>query len=198
MKRRSLLVLSLGGAAVAVAACGKKESEVPAVPAPAKVTPRAPTMEALAEVRGFTVGALMSANPVYVFFDPQCPHCAKLWDAAKPLHSKVKFVWAPVALLNASSLPQGAAILGAADPVAAMNEHEGSLLAKKGGISAPGTPPADLAQAIKTNTGLMEAFGATGVPFTVARNLRTGQMAKGDGSMSTADLAKLIGVDGPQ
>lgn len=197
MQRRFLLVLSLGGVTGLLAACGKKENEVAASAAPAKMAPRAPTPEALAEVRGFTVGALMSANPVTVFFDPQCPHCAKLWDAAKPLHGKAKFIWAPVALLNASSLPQGAAILAAADPVAAMNEHEASLLAKKGGISAPGSPPADLAQAIKHNTALMEAFGATGVPFTVARNLRSGQMAKGDGSMSTADLAKLIGVDGP-
>ena len=38
-----------------------------------------------AEARGFTVGSPMSARTVYVFFDPQCPHCAALWEAAKPL-----------------------------------------------------------------------------------------------------------------
>ena len=29
----------------------------------------------------------------YVFFDPQCPHCAVLWKSARPLKSQARFVW---------------------------------------------------------------------------------------------------------
>jgi thiol:disulfide interchange protein DsbG len=51
---------------------------------------------------------------VYVFFDAQCPHCAALWVAAKPLKSQAKFVWIPVGILNAASTSQGATLLAAA------------------------------------------------------------------------------------
>ena len=73
---------------------------------------------------------------VYVLFDPQCPHCAALWESAQPLHRQTRFVWLPVALLNAKSLPQGAAIMTAANPAETMNTHERELLANGGGIAA--------------------------------------------------------------
>jgi len=145
--------------------------------------------------KGFTVGALMSANTVYVFFDPQCPHCGHLWQASTPLYKKVKFQWIPVAWINASSLTQGAALLGAADPLALMNEHEASLLDGRGGISASASVPSEVEQAIKANTKLLNSFGAESVPFVVVKSARTGQTIGRDGAMSTAELADLVGVD---
>ena len=90
--------------------------------------PAQPLEAVAAQGKGLTVGAMMSANPVYVLFDPQCPHCGHLWQASLPLQSKVKFVWVPVAIMNAKSGPQGAALLSAANPVEAMTQHEQSLL----------------------------------------------------------------------
>jgi thiol:disulfide interchange protein DsbG len=181
--------------AATLAACSKQESAATAT-APAAPPARRPlSVEAAAQARGFTVGAMMSANPVYVFFDAQCPHCGHLWEAAKPLLAKVKFVWVPVGLINPSSTAQGAALLAAADPMAAMNEHEASLLAKKGGLSAPGSVPPELEQAIKANTTLLGSFGAEGVPFIVAKNLKSGQVVSGEGAMPTDALAKLVGID---
>ena len=145
--------------------------------------------------KGFTVGALMSANTVYVFFDPQCPHCGHLWQASLPLHKKVKFQWIPVAWINASSLTQGAAMLGAADPLALMTEHEASLLGGRGGISAPSSVPPDVEQTIKANTKLLNGFGAESVPFVIVKNVRTGQTITHNGAMTTAELAELVGVD---
>ena len=84
------------------------------------------------QAKGFTVGALMSNTVVYVFFDPQCPHCGHLWQASLPLHRKVKFVWIPVSWINASSLSQGAALLTASNPTEAMTEHETLLVGGKG------------------------------------------------------------------
>ncbi len=148
-----------------------------------------------AQAKGFTVGAFMSAHTVYVFFDPQCPHCGHLWQASLPLHKKIKFVWVPVAWMNASSLPQGAALLTAANPLDLMTEHEASLLSGKGGISAPASVTSDLEKSIKANTTLLNSFGAESVPFVVVKNARSGQTVSRTGALSTAALAELIGLD---
>jgi thiol:disulfide interchange protein DsbG len=148
-----------------------------------------------AGTKGFTVGAMMSANTVYVFFDPQCPHCGHLWQASIPLHRKVKFQWIPVAWINPSSLTQGAALLTAADPLALMTEHEASLLGGRGGISASASVPSEIEQAIKANTKLLNSFGAESVPYVVVKNSRTGQTIGRDGAMNTAELAEMVGVE---
>lgn len=185
----SLLILML-----ALSACSPQESPK-AVPAAAPAKQAASVEVAAAQGKGFTVGALMSANTAYVFFDPQCPHCGHLWNASLPLQKKVKFVWIPVGWINASSTTQAAALLTAANPAELMTEHETSLLAGKGGISASSSIAPDIEKAIKGNTQLLNSFGAESVPFIVARNVKTGQTVTRDGSMSTAALAELLGVD---
>lgn len=147
-----------------------------------------------ASAKGFTVGAMMGANAVYVLFDPQCPHCSHLWEASLPLHGQVKFVWAPVSLLGPKSLPQGAALMQAADPLAVMTEHEKSLLAGQGGISASASVPDEVEAAIKANTQLLDTLGADSVPFIVAKHPQTGQAITKAGAMDTATLAALLGV----
>ena len=159
---------------------------------------RTPSVEIVAaEAKGFTVGAMMNANAVYVFFDAQCPHCAHLWEASVPLHKKARFVWIPVGLINPSSSSQGAALLSAADPGQSMADHEKSLRAGQGGISASSSVSPATADAIKGNTRLFNNRGVESVPFIVARNPRTGLTVTRSGSMATAALAELIGVDAP-
>lgn len=148
------------------------------------------------EARGFTVGSAMSVRTVYVFFDPQCPHCGVLWNEAKPLKAQAKFVWIPVGLLNASSTPQGAAILAAADPAVAMDAHEASLTGKRGGITATGDLTAQKA-VVEANTRLMNRFQFSGVPTVVARHAVTGELVVKDGSMPTAVLAAVLGLQPP-
>lgn len=164
--------------------------------APGAVTKPAQPYEATAaQAKGFTVGAMMSAKPVYVLFDPQCPHCSRLWEASIPLHAKVKFVWVPVALMNAKSASQGAALLGASDAVALMTTHEKSLLGGTGGIPASANPPPELAQALKDNTTLFNSLGVESVPYLLARNLSTGEMVTHSGALDTPALAKLLGIE---
>ena len=173
-------------------ACTQKDSST----APTQPTKQEVSVDAVAaQAKGFTVGAFMSAQTVYVFFDPQCPHCGHLWQASVPLHKKIKFVWVPVAWINASSLPQGAALLTAANPLELMTEHEASLLSGKGGISAPASITPDIEKSIKANTALLNSFGAESVPFVVAKNARTGQTVSRNGALSTAALAEFVGVD---
>jgi thiol:disulfide interchange protein DsbG len=164
--------------------------------APSAVTKPAQPYEAVAaQAKGFTVGAMMSAKPVYVLFDPQCPHCSRLWEASIPLHGKVKFVWVPVALMNAKSASQGAALLGASDAVALMTTHEKSLLGGTGGIPASANPPPELAQALKDNTTLFNSLGVESVPYVLARNLSTGEVVTHSGALDTPALAKLLGIE---
>lgn len=152
-----------------------------------------------AEGVGFSVGSSMAAHTVYVFFDPQCPHCTELWKAARPLTSKARFVWMPVGLLNDKSRTQGAALLAASDPVAAMNTHEISMQEKNGGIAgiAAGPDADKQLAAVATNTALLTRMGFASIPTVVATHAQTGALVTHEGSMSTAALATLLGLPPP-
>ena len=186
-----LLIASLSLVALLLGACSQQDTPGTTQPSKQELSVQAVATQA----KGFTVGSIMSARTVYVFFDPQCPHCGHLWQASIPLHNKVKFVWIPVAWINASSLPQGAALLTAANPTELMTAHEASLLAGNGGISAPAIVASDIEQSIKANTKLLNSFGAESVPFIVTKDAHTGQAVSRDGALSTPELAALAGVD---
>lgn len=145
-----------------------------------------------AEGRGFSVGAITAARTVHVLFDPQCPHCSHLWQAALPLLGQARFVWLPVAFISPKSLPQGAALLQAANPLETMNAHEQSLLAGGGGMAASSSVPSEIEVAIQRNTKLLGRLGAESVPFIVAR--RGGQPVLHAGAMDTAGLRALLGL----
>lgn len=190
--RRQFLLTSTAGIAAltALSACSPKEDK----PAPAPIAqPQAYDILAK-EGRGFTVGAMMAANPVYVLFDPQCPHCGHLWQESLPLHKRVKFVWMPVSFINAKSTPQGAALLAAANPAETMTAHEASIVAGTGGMSASSSIPDDVVAAIQHNTELLNRMGVESVPHTVAKNVSTGLVVSRTGAMSTAELGALLGI----
>lgn len=149
-----------------------------------------------ADAKGFTVGSPMSARSVYVFFDPQCPHCADLWESAKPLKAQAKFIWIPVSLISKASTAQGATLLAAKDPVATMDAHEISLRSQQGGISAGSDIEAQRAM-VEKNTELMTRFGFASVPTLVAKHAQTGELVTQEGSSSTAALATLLGLQNP-
>lgn len=189
----SLVIPFLLLAALSLGACSPQDSSTAAAPAKRELS-----LETVAtQAKGFAAGAMMSTHIAYVFFDTQCPHCGHLWQASEPLQKKVRFVWIPIGMINATSTAQGAALLTAANPVALMTEHETSLLAGKGGISASASIAPDVDKAIKNNTQLLNSFGVEGVPFILTRNLKSGQTVSRDGAMSTAALAELLGVDAP-
>ena len=201
MKNATLLAMT--AMVLALSACSKTETP-PAGATPnasAAATPSATANSGssydmvAANSKGFTVGALMSAQAVYVLFDPQCPHCGHLWQASLPLHNKVKFVWIPISFNPTKSLPQGAALLSAPNPVEAMNAHEQSLLAGTGGMSASADIPEELKQAINNNTQLLNRLGVDSVPFLLGKNRKTGDIVSHNGAMDTAALASLLGVE---
>ena len=190
-RRHFTHALLAGTAALALVACGQKEEATKPEPLAA-----AQAYDAVATGgKGFSVGPITAARTVYVLFDPQCPHCGHLWQASQPLLSQVRFVWLPVAFISPKSLPQGAALLQAAQPQEAMNAHEQSLLAGQGGISASASIPDELRQAIEANTSLLNRMGAESVPFIVARPTAGAAPVTHAGALDTAELARLIGLN---
>jgi thiol:disulfide interchange protein DsbG len=195
MHRRHLLLSTLAATLAALSACSKNDAAAPAAaPAPSKPATPAEAYALAATGHGFTVGAMMAANTAYVFFDTTCPHCAELWKASQPLLNRLKIVWMPVALLRPQSGPQGATILGAPDPVAAMNENEASVLARGGGISANTALPGEVLAKVKANTEIFKQLGADSVPLIVYRNAGNGQHGQHAGAVDTAGLAALVGL----
>lgn len=193
MKSRHLLTSFLLLVAIFLSACSPQDSSGSATQGKRELS-----LETVqSQTRGFVAGSVMSANTVYVFFDAQCPHCSRLWEASTPLHRKIKFVWIPVGLINTSSTTQGAALLTAANPVELMTEHEKSLLAGRGGIPASSSIEPEISQAIKSNTQTWTSFGAESVPFIVAKNLKTGQLVSKEGALSTEALVAFLGLDFP-
>ncbi len=195
-KHLSLKLLAAALLCAGLAAC--KDSPSSSAPGGApQAAAQAVSVDAIAaEAKGFTVGSEMSVRRVFVFFDPQCPHCAALWQAAKPLKSQARFIWIPVGLLNPTSSVQGAALLASADPVAAMDQHEASLTAKQGGIVASGDVEAQKAL-VAANTALFNRYGFGGVPAVVAKHAVTGELVVKEGSMPTAMLATVLGLQVP-
>lgn len=194
MITRRLSLALLASSALGLMACSREDaaSGQPATAAP--IDPAQAYDTVAREAKGFTAGAMMSAHTVYVLFDPQCPHCSHLWESSLPLQTKVKFVWAPVAIIGPKSLPQGAALMQAANPVETMTAHEKSLLAGQGGMSASASIPAEIEATIKANTGLLDRLGADSVPFIVARHAGSGQVITRAGSMDTAGLSSWLGM----
>ena len=193
LKRHCLLalLLTLG---FGMSGCSKQDTSA-ALTTAAAIAP-AQMFDAVAkDGKGFTVGAMMSAQTVYVLFDAQCPHCGMLWNASLPLHKKLKFVWIPVSLMNPKSTLQGAALLNAANPAELMAAHEAALLAGNGGMMADASPSAEAQAFIKSNTLLFNSLGATSVPFIVAKNARTGSVITNAGALQTSALATFLGVE---
>lgn len=197
MLRRPLL-FGACAAALNLAGCSRDEAKTPTGAPAAAGTPAADAArkayETAAGGTGFSVGQAMAARTVRVFFDPQCPHCAQLWTAARPLHDRVRWVWMPVAFIAPASAPQGALLLAAADPLATMDRHEQLLAAGQGGLPLPATADAGRLAAVKANTDLWKRSGADSVPHMVYRITVDGPHGVQPGGLPTAQLVQMLGL----
>lgn len=188
--KHNIIKAALVAAVMALSGCND-------APGSADTTAKTVSVAAISvEAKGFTVGSPMSARTVYVFFDPQCSHCAALWESAKPLKTQAKFIWIPISFGSGASAAQGATLLAAQDPVAAMEAHEVSMRAGQGGISAGSDIETQRAMVTK-NTALMNRFGFNAVPVIVAKHALTGELVTQEGTAPTAALATLLGLEVP-
>lgn len=192
MKKSFLLALVVAATAF-ISACSPSESGKSSK----SVSPTVASEQAIkAGSKGFTVGSMTAAKTVYVFFDPQCPHCAALWDASKSLHSQAKFVWIPVGFMSKASTAQGAVLLAAANPSAAMDEHEKLLSARQGGIAAMDAQDSLKAQ-VGQNTKLLESFGVKSIPWSFTANPAGGAPLILSGGAPATAYARALGLSAP-
>lgn len=184
--RKILAPLALAVAALLSACQGGSDS-------PAAASPPADVVAASQAGTGFNVGARDAKQTVYVYFDAQCPHCGDLWTAAQPLLSEVKMVWIPVGVLNAASVSQGAALLGAFNPGQAMTAHETELRTNHRGMKAD-YPSSAQRKVIEANTELFTRIGGQGIPLVISRNPVTGQDIRQGGAATTPELRRMLGL----
>lgn len=144
------------------------------------------------QAHGFSVGQAKAERTVYVLFDPQCPHCAELWEQSQPLLKNTHFVWIPIAFINAKSVYQGATILADKTPAEKMKEHEAVLLTQ-GGLNVKLGDKALDAQVsmMKKNTALFEKSRARSVPFIVYQR-KDGTVITNSGALPTNAIKKLL------
>lgn len=80
-----------------------------------------------------------ASHVVYVFMDPNCLYCHRLWLA---IHGKssVQFRYVLVGLVNKTSFPRAVSILDKEDPVGALEFNEAHFQLRKGETSEGGIP----------------------------------------------------------
>ncbi|MEF9996994.1 MAG: thioredoxin fold domain-containing protein [Burkholderiaceae bacterium] len=146
--------------------------------------------------KGFDMKPGIDGRPVaYVAFDAQCPYCVQLWEAAKPLADKVKFVWLPVAILNTNSEPQGAAILSAPDPAAMMERHEAAFKnPHRGLVTEDMVIPLAAREDVWSNSRIFRRTGGRSVPWGVFKNAK-GELRLIPDALKTEDLKKILDVN---
>lgn len=106
------------------------------------------------QLPGIDTGPKDSAKQMLLFFDPDCPVCARQWRVMRPYLDRVHIHWIPVAYINATSLRRAAAILSDHDPVSALeqNEEDYDFRQQKGGLKIPPIVPTHVLDMVRTNT----------------------------------------------
>lgn len=144
---------------------------------------------------------------VYVFTDPNCPYCNKLWADARPWidSGRVQLRHVMVGILTPSSAGKAAALLGDKNPAAALDAHERGHVASNAKTLASGRPkplgddnleplatvPAAIADKLNINAALMSSLGLRATPALVWKDDRGSvQMRQG---APESDLSAIFG-----
>lgn len=129
---------------------------------------------------------------VYAFTDANCPYCHRFWEASRPWvdAGKVQIRHLMVGVIKQDSPAKAAAILGAADPSAALQENERQHA--QGGIAPADSVPADVGKTLDDNQMLMLSMGFGGTPGIVVRG-SDGLVKKYSGVPQGPELAEVLG-----
>ncbi|MHB1666756.1 MAG: thioredoxin fold domain-containing protein [Thiomonas sp.] len=111
---------------------------------------------------------------LYIFFDPNCPYCHKLYGMLRAEVGKddLQFRWIPLGMLTPSSLPKAAAILQAEDPLQAFHKNENDYDFAANGQPGGGIEPATtitpkVRQELASNLAVYNGNRLFGVPVMV-------------------------------
>lgn len=192
---RSLWVGALLLGSLLLAGCSPADKPAPASVAPPSYKTPAEQYAALAQMaKGIAAGPATSDYTVYVVFDPQCLHCARLWAESQALLATVRFVWIPVAFFDAHNTAGAAALLGSSNPREDMDQFAASIMAHAGGTPVPEQVPPYLDAVVRANTELVGRFHVLTIPYIVARNQTSSLYVTHEGGMSKEVLKNFLGI----
>ena len=166
-------------------------------------------MQQLGESAWIGDGREGAPRKVYVFTDPNCPFCNKLWADARPWvdAGKVQLRHVMVGILTPTSAGKAAALLADKDPVAALDAYERAHVVGNAKTLASGRPrplgdaglkplasvPPALQARLNANADLMASYRLQATPALVWKD------AKGELQMRQgAPEAGLAAIFGPR
>ena len=106
-----------------------------------------------------------SEHILYIFFDPNCPYCHRLYVNTRSWlkQGKLQLRWIPVGILTTTSAGKAIAILQAEDPLAAFTKNE-SNYDSGGAIEEDLADPAT-EKKLKANEELLARISSQAVPI---------------------------------
>jgi len=137
-----------------------------------------------------------SAHVIYVFFDPNCPACHKLYETLRTQveRGEVELRWIPTDKLMTTSTGKAATLIEAKDPTEAFHKNERNFSRESGsfgGIDEEPAPRADTLRRLNANHALLTRAGFNAVPTLVFRT-RDGQADFIRGAPPAAFLEQLL------
>lgn len=140
----------------------------------------------------FVVDGKKEGKEFYVFIDPDCTYCHKLWLESRSFMNNVNIKWIPVSILSEDSFAKSAQIIQAKDPFLELSNHENSFESTRGisGLDKKEISM-DTASKIKSNTELMKKMKINGTPAIVYKD-DSGNLSIINGAPSVDVLEKIM------
>jgi thiol:disulfide interchange protein DsbG len=115
-----------------------------------------------------------SVHVMYVFFDPNCPYCHKVFEMLRPSVQRgdVELRWIVVGKLMTTSTGKAAAMLEAKDPTEALYRSESGFsqaTGSFGGIEEEPVPRNETLRQLHANLALLNRSGFDAVPSLLFR-----------------------------
>ena len=138
----------------------------------------------------------MSTHVIYVFFDPNCPYCHKVYEMLRPhvQRGEVELRWVVIGKLMETSTGKAAAMLEAKDPTEALHRNEqgfSQATGSFGGIEEEPLPREETIRKLNANLALLNRTGFDAVPALLFRT-RDGKADIIRGAPPAAFLEKLL------
>ena len=137
-----------------------------------------------------------SAHVIYVFFDPNCPYCHKVYEMLRPQvqRGEVELRWVVIGKLMETSVGKAASMLEAEDPTEALHRNERGFsqeTGKFGGIEEEPLPREETIRQLNANHALLNRSGFDAVPALLFRT-KDGKADIIRGAPPAAFLEKLL------
>ena len=113
-----------------------------------------------------------SSHVVYIFFDPNCPYCHKLYLGTRQWvqQGKLEVRWIPTGTLMTTSHGKAIAMLGADDPLQAFYQNEEHYSRSSGGGIDEDLSTPELEKKLQANESLLARTRLGAVPLMLYQN----------------------------